>query len=298
MNKSMAPFRNKGWVHFDKINEIIPNANARGSYAFSPMNATVTAPGQLRDDEAAAARTVAETASTSSNLNNDFVDLDKDRNSSTQASTTLISTAASKLHKTVPSFNNDDIFNSGPVFPPPPSADAISNPISDPTDPSSISTSGLVRLPPAVAKHSCKTRSTPAESRSGLLAVSAGHSRRTQAKAKTSARRSTNNALNTMGEASSSIIVHNMQGSINMLTATVRDSVAVDPVTKVRQEAVRLLQKEEGLSPKQQIALFQMFADKHALAQTYLAIEAAPLRMGWLQELLKGVEGLEGGDGN
>ena len=84
-----------------------------------------------------------------------------------------------------------------------------------------------------------------------------------------------------------------MQGSINLLTATVRDSVAVDPITKVRQDAVHLLQKEEGLSSKQQIALFQMFADKHALAQTYLAIEAAPLRLEWLQELLKKVEGAD-----
>lgn len=53
----MAPFRNKGWPHFDKFNDIIPNASARGSYAFSPMNATMTAPGRLAelgDDEALA----------------------------------------------------------------------------------------------------------------------------------------------------------------------------------------------------------------------------------------------------
>ena len=76
-----------------------------------------------------------------------------------------------------------------------------------------------------------------------------------------------------------------------MLTATIQDSVAVDPITKIRQEAVQLVQKEEGLSAKQQIALFQMSSDKHALAQTYLAIESPQLRFGWLQELLIDFDG-------
>ena len=74
-----------------------------------------------------------------------------------------------------------------------------------------------------------------------------------------------------------------------MLIATVWDSVAVDPITKVCQEAVQLLKKEEGLSSKQQFMLFQMFVDKHALAQTYLAIDSPELWMGWLEELLKDV---------
>ena len=283
----MAPFRNKGWVYFNMISEIIPNASARGSYAFSPMNTTL--PGPATDDLEAVSQAVAESATASSS--NDFADVD---------GVTLISTVASKFHKipsTTMTVDNDDTltFNSG--FPPPPSADSISNPISesDPTtDPrastmttnlssSTNSTPSLVRL----AKGSRKTRSTPAESRSGLLPSlphTAGPSRRT--KAAVTSRRSSGNAE----AASSSILVHNMQGSINMLTATVRDSVAVDPITKVRQEAIRLVQKEQGLSYKEQIALFQMFTDKHALAQTYLAIEAAPLRLGWLRELLKDVE--------
>jgi hypothetical protein len=273
----MAPFRNKGWAHFDKISEIIPNANARGSYAFSPMNATAPT-SQLVDDEAVA-QAVAETATTSGYNELDF---DKDGDGMT-----LISTAASKLHKIPPTTvgDNDDTitFNSG--FPPPPSTDAISNSISNPTSPgsnptTSNSTSGFVSLEVG----SRKTRSTPAESRSGLLPRAAGPSRRTK-----TSRRSSNNPLNAKGEPSSSILVHNMQGSINMLTATVRDSVAIDPITKVRQDAVRLVQKEEGLSSGEQITLFQLFADKHSLAQTYLAIEAADLRLEWLKEILKDV---------
>ena len=286
----MAAFRNQGWEYYDMMSEIMPNASARGIHSFSPMN--TVPPGQLRDDEAAA-----ETTTTSGHIH--IADVDKDGDCST-----LISTAASKLQK-IPSttVDNDDsiTFNSG--FPTFSASDATSNPMSIPTSDlgsnlSSNPTSDLGRS----AKGSRKTRSTPAESQSGKLLHDSGPSRRAagpsrqsresrRTKAATSRRSSKNATLNNTGEASSSIIVHNMQGAINMLTATVRDSVSIDPITKVRQDAVRLLQKEEGLSSEEQIALFQMFSDKHALAQTYLVIEAAQLRLGWLRELLKGVEG-------
>src|ERR1700722_3165787 len=45
----MSPFRNKGWTHFDKLLEIMPNTSARGAHAFSPMNTTI--PGQAEEDE-------------------------------------------------------------------------------------------------------------------------------------------------------------------------------------------------------------------------------------------------------
>ena len=46
----MAQFRNKGWVYFDQFEEIIPNAKARGSHAFSLMNAAP--PSQLLEEDA------------------------------------------------------------------------------------------------------------------------------------------------------------------------------------------------------------------------------------------------------
>lgn len=267
-NKAMAPFRNKGWAHFDRMSEILPNASARGSYAFSPMNST--APGQLGDGEA---------VTTSSYEPAD--DLDKDHDGD---GTTLISTVASKLRKiystgTTVDNASDDATTFNSIFPPPPSADTTStNPISDPSSNlSSNPTSDLVRS----AKGSRKTQSTPAQSRSGMLPRAAGPTRRTKAASRHS------QASNNASEASSSILVHNMQGSINMLTATVRDSVAIDPITKIRQEAVRLLQREEGLSDKEQITLFKLFSERHALAQTYLAIETAHLRLQYLHEILK-----------
>lgn len=95
----MAPFHNKGWEHFDKICEIILNANARGSYTFLPMNAI--APGQLRDNEAEAQTATATVTTTTSNHNKP-ADFDKDGDGMT-----LISTVTSKLHK-LPSTTVDD----------------------------------------------------------------------------------------------------------------------------------------------------------------------------------------------
>ena len=70
-----------------------------------------------------------------------------------------------------------------------------------------------------------------------------------------------------------------VQGSINMLTLTVRDSMETNPVTKVRQEAVQLLQtRDDGLSREQKVLLFHKFTNQHALTQTYLAIEEDGLR--------------------
>jgi hypothetical protein len=35
----MAPFRKKGWTYFEKFQDLIPDASARGSHAFSAMHA-------------------------------------------------------------------------------------------------------------------------------------------------------------------------------------------------------------------------------------------------------------------
>src|SRR6202040_104737 len=45
-NKLIIPFRTKGWPYFEKIQDIIPNASARGRQAFSAMH---TAPPNAMD---------------------------------------------------------------------------------------------------------------------------------------------------------------------------------------------------------------------------------------------------------
>jgi hypothetical protein len=90
---------------------------------------------------------------------------------------------------------------------------------------------------------------------------------------------------------SSEIMVHNMQGSINFLTSTVQTTMESDPVMKVHQEVVTLTQmRNDGLSPKQKVALFHLFTDKHAVAQTYIAIVDDGLCQMWLWEFVASVE--------
>src|SRR5882762_8123064 len=72
--------------------------------------------------------------------------------------------------------------------------------------------------------------------------------------------------MKTSGKFLSDLLVHDMQGSINMFTSTVCDSMESDPVTKVCQHAVWLLQtRDDGLSADQKILLFHKFTNQHAL---------------------------------
>jgi hypothetical protein len=260
----MTPFRNSGWRYFDKFNEIMPTASARGSYAFSPMKAA--APGQLDDEEAAAG-----TASNTGIADGDAaMEVDKDGDGST-----LISTTASKrkLSAFIVDNDNDDTitFNSGL----PPS--------STNTPTSSNLTSGRPSK-----RESIRSPSSAAGSSRSQLKASSHHSK------VTSSLQSSNRSRGAKTSAKLSSFVHDMQGSINMLTATVRSSMESDPVMKVRQEAVRLLQtRDDGLSRKHKIALFHIFTDRHSVAQTYLAIEEDDLRRAWLQELCASVKGDE-----
>ena len=48
-NKLVGPFCNKGWLYYEQFQDIIPNASARGSYAFSPVN--TDPPGQPDEAE-------------------------------------------------------------------------------------------------------------------------------------------------------------------------------------------------------------------------------------------------------
>jgi hypothetical protein len=102
----MTAFRNKGWQYFEKLNEIMPNLNARGSHTFSAMN--TAPPGAPKDDDDAegVAAGAAGSSSQDSHTNNDAMEVDRDSDAST-----LISTSTSKCKLT----SDDDAttFNSG-----------------------------------------------------------------------------------------------------------------------------------------------------------------------------------------
>ena len=71
-----------------------------------------------------------------------------------------------------------------------------------------------------------------------------------------------------------------------MLTMTFRASMDSDPITKIHQEAVALLQlRDDRLSPEQKVIMFKKLTLIHALAQVYPAVTDEGLRRMWLQDI-------------
>jgi hypothetical protein len=264
-NKVMRPFRNEGWKYFEKLDEIMPNTSARGTYAFSAMNTGATsAPDEPEeeDEEAGDAPGAAGSSSQDGGANNDAMEVDRDGDS------TLISASTSKRKLT----SDDDTITLNFGEPPTSSVNTSTTSFQ-----SSKASSG-----PSKKKN---TKSTSSISTSIKSKPKGAPSRRSKASSSISSS-SRAGGSRTSGKLSSDLLVHDMQGSINMLTSTVRDSMETDPITKVRQEAVRLLQtRDDGLSPDQKILLFHKFTNQHALTQTYLAIEDDQLRKVWLQQV-------------
>ena len=64
--------------------------------------------------------------------------------------------------------------------------------------------------------------------------------------------------------------------------------MSTDPVTKVHQDTLHLLQNwDNGLLEDQEIQMYHKIAVNHALAQVYLALDKPALRQKWLQEVLE-----------
>jgi len=119
------------------------------------------------------------------------------------------------------------------------------------------------------------------------MATSSKKQNRAPSKAMTSSAMSSGRGrTSTSSKLSSELLVHEVQGTINQLTATVRDSIDADPVTKVRQDAVRrAMQPSEGLTDKQKKIVVNRFLSSHASAQVYLALDDDVFRRSWLQDI-------------
>ena len=83
--KLIAPFSNKGWPHFNKFQEIMPDAKARGGRAFS---AATCAPLDLEAevDEGAEGSGGGASVGLTEGLREDLMDVDKEVDSSTLVS--------------------------------------------------------------------------------------------------------------------------------------------------------------------------------------------------------------------
>jgi hypothetical protein len=85
------------------------------------------------------------------------------------------------------------------------------------------------------------------------------------------------------------LLVHEMQGSITTLASAVRESGAVDPVAKLRKEAVHAVSvRDDGLSAMDKLTIIEIFRKDYASVQTYLALlEHDEIRKQWLVKQLQ-----------
>src|ERR1700727_1494698 len=98
----MAPFHNKGWTHFEKLLDIMPNACMRGTHAFS-LN-TSAPPSQLEeeaDGDVEEGVTEAGTSSHGGGMMDDAMEIDKEGDG-----TMLVSASTSKCKLTT--FTSED----------------------------------------------------------------------------------------------------------------------------------------------------------------------------------------------
>jgi len=260
--KVMAPFRNKGWKYFDQFQEIMPGSTARGSHAFS---AATTAPpsqefGDDNDEGGSGGASISRTEGSR--------DVDKEVDSST-----FVSASAGKRKLATITSEEDTVASSSDQPQPPSSATSI------------------------LSGQSSMLLDEPSRKKAAGVASSIASSSQSRPKATSSRRSKGASSIHSSGRAggsktaaklSSELVVHEVQGSINSLTATVRDSMSIDPVTKVRQDALRMLQtRDDGLTEDQEVMMYHKIAANHALAQVYLALDKPVLRRKWLQEVLE-----------
>ena len=262
----MAPFRNKGWKYFDQFQEIMPGTTARGSHAFSA--ATCAPPPQERDDEDDEGRSSGASISRTEGLSEEPMDVNTEVNSSA-------STSASATKRKLATITSGE--------------DTVASSSEQPQPPSSVTS-----IP---SRQSSMLPDEPSRKKVAIVASSVVSSSKSRPKAPSSHRSKRPSSLHssdragsskTVAKISSELVVHEVQGSINSLTATVRDSMSIDPVTKVRQDALRMLQtRDDGLTEDQEVMMYHKIAANHALAQVYMALDKPVLRRKWLQEVLE-----------
>jgi hypothetical protein len=191
----------------------------------------------------------------------DTMEVDQDAEEST-----LISPASSSKRKLTSDEDDTLTFQSG--YPP--------------LTPTATSTSSVrfsdQSSEPSRKKSARSTSSVATSAKSQLKVAPSRQSRAT---------RSAQSSSESRAPLSSHMLVHEMHGSINMLTTTLRDTAMIDPVTKVRQDAVNhILNRDDGLTDDQKLQLINMFTATHALNQTYLVFSDRALRRRWLLGLL------------
>jgi len=260
----MSPFRNAGWTYFEKMQDIMPNASARGGYAFSAMQTAPPPPFDQTVDLEGLDQGPS-TADTRGEMSKDSItgqmDVDKEGDAS------MVVSASISKRKLAAAFLSDDELESTP-------------------DQSQYSPAESSRASASI------TSPEPAKKKSTKSVSSIASSSKSQTKSKASAQPSNasrGSLRQTSTKLSPALLIHEMQGSIGTLAAAVRESGGTDPVAKLRQQAVQLVsQRDDGLSAVEKITIIELFRKDYASLQTYLALlEYDELRVQWLQKQLE-----------
>jgi hypothetical protein len=95
-------------------------------------------------------------------------------------------------------------------------------------------------------------------------------------------------AQSTSSKMTPTLIAHEIQGSINSLASAVRESGLIDPVAKLRQDAIHHVSDgDDGLSATDKLAIIDLFRKDYTAVQTYIALlEHDGLRQPWLEKQL------------
>jgi len=245
----------------------MPGSTARGSHAFSP--ATSAPPIQKLDDDDDEGGSGGASIGCAKGSREEPMDVDKEVE--VDSSTSVSASATKRKLATITS--EEDTFASSSEQPQPPST--------------------VTSIP----SQSSMVPDEPSRKKAAIVASSVVSSSKSHPKVPSSRRSKGPSSVHSSGRAggsktvakiSSELVIHKVQGSINSLTATVRDSMSIDPVTKVRQDALRMLQtRDDGLTEDQEVMMYHKIAANHALAQVYLALDKPVLRRKWLQEVLE-----------
>jgi hypothetical protein len=249
----MAPYRNKGWSHYEKFQDIMPNATARGRNSFSAMHMAPPIPlnDTLDDPTIVDESTNDSIAAGSGNTLINPMDVDQHR-----SDTTSVFTSNSFGKRKLDAIASDEELvisdsKSGKPIPPSPSIRSLSTGTSASEMPAKKKTSRS--LPRSSSTHSSQQR-----------------------------------VQSTSAKMTPTLIAHEIQGSINSLASALRESGLTDPVAKLRQDAIHHVSDDDGLSGMDKLAIIDLFRKDYAAVQTYIALlRHNDLRQAWLEKQLQ-----------
>lgn len=249
-NKSVKPFKNKGWTYLSRFEELLPQPGATGHNSFTPTSAAPP-PSNNDDDDMALIMSQEDPTEASGGIDSipqdggDPMDIDNGDNIGMASSQTAVSVSAGKRKRAA----TDD------------TTDATSHP------PTSIYTPSLPPSGPARKKRSSTaTSSVPASS---TLAHGPAP-KMTPAIAIYNMQGTVNQMTDVLKE------------SLN--------TVPINPRSVQRTNALKLLQsRDRHLTPTQNNKMITFIMKDSAIADVYIALDDDAMRMSWMADLL-GIE--------